>query len=83
MKESNSYLDIEGIKSRLDELGFRNVCDSINSSFVKEIKGQSLLIYRNCKPAEFIICKGIDRYYFKTVNELNKIYEKLYSDIAK
>jgi len=83
MKESKSYLDIEGIKSRLNDLGFKKVCEAVNSSFVKEIKEQSLLVYRNCKPNEYIVCKGIDRYYFKTVNELNKIYEKLYTDITK
>lgn len=83
MKESKSYLDIEGIKSRLNDLGFKKVCEAVNSSFVKEIKGQSLLIYRNCKPSEYIICKGIERHCFKTVNELNQIYEKLYTDITK
>lgn len=83
MKESKSYLDIEGIKSRLDELGFRKVCQNKESSFVSTIKNESILVYLNCKPRVYILVYKQERFNFSTINELNQIYEKLYSDIIK
>lgn len=81
MSESKLYIDREGIKQRLNELGFRKVCENRESSLVTTIKNESLLVYMNNKPKEFILVHKIDRYTFKTINELNQIYEKLYSDI--
>jgi len=83
MKLSKSFIDREGIKIRLNELGFRKVCENKESSLVTTIKNESLLVYMNNKPREFILVHKTDRYSFKTINELNEIYEKLYSDITQ
>jgi len=83
MSESRLFIDREGIKQRLNELGFRKVCENKESSFVTTIKNESILVYMNNKPREFIMVHKTYRYTFKTINELNQIYEKLYSDITK
>jgi len=83
MSESRLSIDREGIKSRLNEFGFRKVCENKESSLVTTIKNESLLVYMNNKPMEFILVHRIDRYSFKTINELNEIYEKLHATITQ
>ena len=83
MSESRLSIDREGIKSRLNEFGFRKVCENKESSLVTTIKNESLLVYMNNKPEEFIMVHKTDRYSFKTINELNEIYEKLHATITQ
>jgi len=83
MSESKLSIDREGIKIRLNELGFRKVCENKESSLVTTIKNESLLVYMSNKPREFILVHRIDRYSFKTINELNEIYEKLHATITQ
>lgn len=72
-------LNHEKIISRLKELGFFQPVPSKNGCWINE----SIVIYYISKPPEYTICKGEGRNFFKTVNELNLIYERLNNHSVK